>query len=218
MSLMGLSVDTVLFLSFLAATLLIVLTPGPSVALASSQAVRFGPKAAAVTVAGDALGSVVHILIAVASLQTLIGMSEIILPYLQIAGGLFILYLAWQSLFSPQTTGAKPTDMPAVPPATFFTGFFACVTNPKSIVFFVALFPGFISPEHSVFVQSLIYGVIFITLDAVLIFGYALLAMFAYQRTLSGKFSIERVSGLGLLGVGLLLIFKGYRSLPANTV
>ncbi|OED49729.1 LysE family translocator [Leisingera sp. S232] len=208
--------DTLLFMSFLTATLLIVVTPGPSVALASSQAVRFGPRAAAVTVAGDALGSVIHILIAVASLQTLMAMSEIILPYLQIAGGVFILFLAWQSLRSSATTKQAPAHVGTVPKATFFAGFFACVTNPKAIVFFVALFPGFISPEHSVAMQSLIYGAIFVGLDAAFIFGYALIAMYAFQKTLSGRFSIEKLSALGLLGVGALLVFKGYKELPSN--
>lgn len=208
--------DTLLFLSFLTATFLIVVTPGPSVALASSQAVRFGPSAAAVTVAGDALGSVVHILIAVASLQTLIAMSEFILPYFQIAGGFFILYLAWQSLRSSKTTEPAPSHASKAPRATFFAGFFACVTNPKAIVFFVALFPGFISPEHSIAVQSLIYGAIFVGLDAAFIFGYALIAMYAFQKTLSGRFSIEKLSACGLFGVGALLIFKGYKELPSN--
>ncbi|WP_254695213.1 LysE family translocator [Leisingera sp. NJS201] len=189
---------------------------GSSLALASSQAVRFGPRAAAVTVAGDAVGSVVHILIAVASLQTLIAMSEIILPYLQIAGGFFILFLAWQSLRSSGTTEQAPAHVSTVPKATFFAGFFACVTNPKAIVFFVALFPGFISPEHSVAMQSLIYGAIFVGLDAAFIFGYALIAMYAFQKTLSGRFSIEKLSALGLLGVGALLVFKGYKELPSN--
>jgi len=207
--------DMVLFIGFLAATFLIVVTPGPAVALASSQAIRYGPRAAAVTIAGDALGSVVHILIAVASLQTLIEMSEVILPYLQMAGGAFILYLAWLSWRSaphdPLVEASK-----SVPKATFFSGFFSCLTNPKAIVFFVALFPGFISAEHSVVTQSLIYGTIFVTLDAVFIFGYALLAMFAFKRTLSGVFSIEKLSAMGLFGVGALLVFKGYKALPSN--
>lgn len=208
--------DALLFISFLTATLLIVVTPGPSVALASSQAVRFGPRAAAITVAGDALGSVVHILIAVASLKTLIAMSEIILPYLQIAGGLFILYLARHTLRSSRTAELAPSQDNAVPRATFFSGFFACVTNPKAIVFFVALFPGFISPEHSVAAQSLIYGAIFVALDAMFIFGYSIIAMYAFQKALTGRFSIERLSALGLFGVGILLIFKGYKELPSN--
>lgn len=150
--------DPLLFLSFLAATFVIVVTPGPAVALASSQAVRFGPRAAMTTVAGDALGSAVHIIIAVASLQTLIGLSALFLPWLQIAGGVFILWMAWRSF---RSVGAH-VEQGAVTRATFFAGFFSCVTNPKAIVFFVALFPGFISQDHSVLLQSLIYGAIFI--------------------------------------------------------
>lgn len=177
---------------------------------------RFGPKAAIVTVAGDMLGSIVHILIAVASLQTLIGMSQIVLPYLQIAGGLFILFLARQSLKSIPPSQADDVQCRAVPRATFIAGFFACVTNPKAIVFFVALFPGFISSEHSLLVQSLIYGAFFVCLDAAFIFGYALLAMHTFRRTIASRVSIEQVSGFGLLGVGSLLIYKGYKALPSQ--
>lgn len=208
--------DLLLFIGFLTATLLIVATPGPSVALACSQAVRFGPKAAAVTVAGDALGTVVHILIAVASLQTLVAMSAVILPYLQIAGGGFILYLAAKSLLAAKDSSPAPADSASVPSATFFSGFFACVTNPKAIVFFVALFPAFISPEHSVAVQSLIYGVIFVVLDASFIFGYSLIALYTFRRTVSGRIRIETLSGFGLFGVGALLVYKGYRELPTG--
>ena len=88
--------DPILFLSFLTATLIIVISPGPSCALAASQAVKHGPRAAMLSVFGDALGSLVHILIAVVSLNVLINAASVILPYLQIGGGLFILYLAYQ--------------------------------------------------------------------------------------------------------------------------
>jgi threonine/homoserine/homoserine lactone efflux protein len=205
--------DPVLFFSFLAATMLIVATPGPAVALASSQAVRFGPRAALTTVAGDATGTVVHIVISVIGLQTLIGFSEVILPYLQMAGGMFILYMAWDSFRSATRNSAAPQ---VATRATFFAGFFSCVTNPKAIVFFVALFPGFISPDLNVLTQSLIYGAIFVALDAAFILGYALLAMRTFRKVASPKLNIEHISGLGLFGVGLVLITKGYRALPAS--
>ncbi|MEP3347845.1 MAG: LysE family translocator [Litoreibacter sp.] len=205
--------DPVLFLSFLAATMLIVATPGPAVALASSQAVRYGPRAALTTVAGDATGSVVHIVISVIGLQTLIGLSEVILPYLQMAGGMFILYMAWGSLRSVKHGDTPPQIATR---ATFFAGFFSCVTNPKAIVFFVALFPGFISPELNVVTQSLIYGAVFVALDAAFILGYAMLAMGTFRKVASPKLNIEHISGLGLLGVGMVLITKGYRALPSH--
>lgn len=206
--------DPLLFLSFLTATLLIVISPGPSCALASAQAVRHGPRAACLCVAGDALGSVVHIVIAVTSLQLLISLADVILPYLQIAGGAFILYLAAQAL------RAKPNDDSprrlTRGRSAFLSGFFACVTNPKAIVFFVALFPGFISSDHAILPQTLIYGAIFITLDAASIIGYAMLARYLVTSTIGPRINIDTLSGLGLLGIGLLLMFKGYKALPAD--
>ncbi|WP_299025658.1 LysE family translocator [uncultured Sulfitobacter sp.] len=201
--------DPVLFFSFIAATALIVGLPGPSCALASAQAVRYGNRAAALTISGDALGSAVHIVIAVASLQALIGLAEFILPFLQIAGGLFVVYLGWKSFTAPATSPEAPPQGSGV--TAFWAGFFACVTNPKAIVFFIALFPGFISPEHSIIVQSLIYGAVFITLDAASIWAYAMLARRLVLRA-SGRINIDKLSGLGLIGVGALLVVKGIRA------
>ncbi|MEM1235498.1 MAG: LysE family translocator [Pseudomonadota bacterium] len=203
--------DPVLFWAFVATTLVFTTVPGPSVALASAQAVRFGRRAAFMTVAGDALGTVVHIVIATLGLRALIGLSEVVLPWLQIAGGAYILLLALQ--------GLRPCDAAAPPPAaraTFWTGFFACVTNPKAIAFFVALFPGFISPEHGVVFQVLVYGTIFLVIDAASILIYALLAEAAFRRTVSRWFRVELLSSMGLFGVGLAMVIKGYRELPGR--
>ncbi len=204
--------DPLLFLSFMTATLIIVASPGPSCALASTQVVRHGPRSMLLCVAGDALGSAVHIVIAVASLQVLISLADVILPWLQMAGGVFILYLAYQAL-----RPARHDTITRLTPgrSAFLSGFFACVTNPKAIVFFVALFPGFISPEHAILPQTLIYGAIFITLDALSIIGYALLARYLVNSTIAPRINIDTLSGLGLLGIGTLLIFKGYRALPS---
>lgn len=205
--------DPILFVAFLTTTLFIIVTPGPSVAFASAQAVKFGPRAALQAVAGDALGSVVHIIIAVGSLKALMALSDIVLPFLQIVGGIFILYLAVQS-FRDAKSGHNMTSAKGSK-ATFWAGFFACVTNPKAIVFFVALFPGFISAEHPVLVQTLIYGAIFIVLDAASIIGYALLAMHTFRKTVAGRINVDTLSGMGLAGVGVFLIIKGYRAIPS---
>ncbi|MEP3180399.1 MAG: LysE family translocator [Lentilitoribacter sp.] len=202
--------DPVLFLSFVAATLVIVVSPGPSVALASSQAVRYGPKAAIATVAGDAFGSIMHIIVAVVSLQALLSVAAQVLPALQIVGGLYIVYLAYASFTATQSTTPEKSNLRGYRSA-FISGFFACVSNPKAIVFFAALFPGFIAPEHSVVVQSLIYGAIFVFLDAAFIMGYALLAVAAVNSRYGSHINMNKLSAFGLLGVGVLLVYKGYR-------
>ena len=69
------AVDITLLIAFITTTLLFVAAPGPSVAFATAQALRHGTRGACVTVAGDALGTVVHITIAASSLTALIGVA-----------------------------------------------------------------------------------------------------------------------------------------------
>lgn len=206
--------DYLLFIGFLTTTLLFVAVPGPSVAFASAQAVKHGTRAAIITVLGDALGTIVHIIIAVESLTVILKLSALVLPFLQICGGIFIIFMAYRSFKDAhqKTTNIIMTKNSV----TFWAGFFACVTNPKAIVFFIALFPGFISPEHNIIVQSAIYGAVFLVIDAVSILAYALLTMHAVKRTTSRWMKAELISGLGLLGVGIAMIVKGYRAIPQN--
>ncbi|MCK0095299.1 LysE family translocator [Yoonia sp. F2084L] len=206
--------DVVLFLAFLTTTLMFVAVPGPSVAFATAQALRNGPRAAYIAVAGDALGTMVHVAVAVGGLTVLIALSEKVLPVLQIVGGCFILFMAWQSF--RQATHPKDNPPMKSDAGTFWAGFFACVTNPKAIVFFVALFPAFISPQHNVLLQGAVYGAVFIVLDAISILAYALLTRAAVKRATSRWLNVDILSGLGLTGVGIAMIVKGYRAIPSD--
>ena len=206
--------NPVLFAAFLTTTLVFVAVPGPSVAFATAQAIRHGPRAAYVAVAGDALGTMVHVTVAVVGLTALVSMSEMVLPFLQVLGGIFVLWMAvsaFKNIGRPAGYASMPSSR-----ATFWAGFFACVTNPKAIVFFVALFPAFMSPDHNVFFQGAVYGIIFIVLDATSILAYALLANAAVKRTTSRWLNPELLSGLGLTGVGFGMVIKGYRSILSN--
>lgn len=206
--------DMTLLVAFLTTTLFFVAIPGPSVAFATAQALRYGKRGAVVTVAGDALGTTVHITIATSSLTALITLADFILPPLQTAGGIFLLFMAYRSFTAARSVNTER----ALPPdrASFWGGFFACVSNPKAIVFFVALFPAFISTDHSILVQSTIYGAIFLVLDVISILAYALLTLNAVKKTTSRWLHPNIISGFGLAGVGVTMIVKGYRSMPTN--
>lgn len=207
--------NDVLFLGFIAATLVIVMTPGPSVALACSQAMRYGPKAAVLTVAGDAIGSLVHILVATIGLQVLIAMASSVLPWLQIAGGLYILYLAMRSFQAMREIELEGEGGSNGTFEALFSGFLACVSNPKAIIFFAALFPGFIDPNYSIILQSSVYGIIFIVLDAMFILGYAILAVCVFRSSLFKKLNYNVFSGVGLMVIGVLLVGKGLSDVTA---
>lgn len=206
--------DPVLFVAYLTTTAVFLVAPGPSAAFAAAQALRHGPRAAILTVAGDALGTVVHIVVALAGLSWLIGLSETVLPTLQVLGGCFVLFLAIQAFHNAR----NPQEIqPAVRDSvTFWAGFFTCVTNPKAIVFFVALFPAFINPDLNVLVQGAVYGAIFLVLDALSLISYALAAHYAVKRSGKHLLNVDVLGGLGLAGVGLGMVIKGWRSMPSS--
>lgn len=204
--------NTTLFISFLAATLVIAATPGPSVALASSQAIHHGRKAALVATLGDALGTVVHIVVAVLGLEILIRSAASVLPALQVVGGGYIVFLAVRGLTAP---GAADTGNLAKPTlrSAFLSGFLACVSNPKAIVFFIALFPGFIDPTHDVVLQSTLYGATFVVVDGAFILGYALLAHTLARSRTGSRYNMEKIGSFGLMVVGLWLAARGILAL-----
>ncbi|MEO9274417.1 LysE family translocator [Marinomonas sp. 5E14-1] len=197
------------FSGFLIATAIIVLTPGSTVALASSQAVRYGPRAAGLVVIGDAAGTLIQIIIATAGLQLLLEYALAYLPHMQILGGAYILYLSYAAFRSPKVNAAGRDTAPTGFLRAILSGFIACVTNPKSIIFFIALFPSFIDPTLNVTFQSTIYGIVFISLDALCIIIYALLAFYIFNRDATQKVNINIVSGLGFLFIASLLILRG---------
>ncbi len=202
--------NEILFLSFLAATFVILITPGPSCALATSQALRYGPRAALLTVTGDAIGTVVHIVVATVGLQFLIGIASSVLPWLQVAGGGYILYLAYQSFQAAAETHTGEGKASDGPFEALFSGFIACVSNPKAIIFFAALFPGFIDPDYNVLLQSVVYGFIFITLDVLSILGYAMSAVFIFKSSGLNKMNYNTFSGMGMSLIGVFLMAKGF--------
>jgi len=176
--------------------------------LVSSKAVKCGPRAAFVTVLGDALRTGTQIVIAVLGLQLLVSVAEDILPYMQILGGLYIIYIGYMSFIE----NTHENDVPQTrrnEAGHFWAGFLVCVSNPKSIIFFVALFPGFISQDLSVLLQSVVYGTVFVSLDAMFIMGYSFVAIGAFKSRLGNNISVSKVSGIGLSIVGLLLFWSG---------
>lgn len=202
------ALNEVLFLSFLAATLVIMITPGPSVALVTSQAIRYGPKIALLTLAGDAAGTTIHIIIATVGLQFLISAASYILPWMQVLGGGYLLFLAYQGFVeTDHNNHLEPTRSDSV--SALFGGFIACVTNPKAIIFFIALFPGFIDPTLNVMFQSAVYGVTFIILDGLSIVMYAAATAYLFKTKVFNGINHHKLSAIGIFLIGVLLCVKG---------
>lgn len=146
---------------FAGAALLMVLTPGPNMIYLISRSICQGWRAGLLSLLGVISGFLVHMLAAAAGLTALFLAIPFAYEVLKWIGAAYLLYLAWQAVKpgarSPFETRNLPIDSPR---RLFFMGFVTNLLNPKIAVFYLSIFPQFVSPEHgSVFLQSIHLGV-----------------------------------------------------------
>ena len=147
-------------LIFAAACLLMVLTPGPNMIYLISRSICQGRKAGVTSLLGVVAGFFVHMFAAAAGLTAVFLAVPMAYELLKWAGALYLLWMAWQALKPGARSPFEAQELaPDSSPKLVLMGFMTSVLNPKVAVFYLSVFPQFISPEHgSVFVQSLILG------------------------------------------------------------
>jgi threonine/homoserine/homoserine lactone efflux protein len=148
------------WLLFVGAALLIVLTPGPNMIYVISRSICQGRKAGVISLLGVVAGFLVHMFAAALGLTALFMAVPLAYELLKWAGAAYLLYMAWQAVRpgarSPFEARQLPEDSPR---KLFFMGYLTNLLNPKIAVFYLAIFPQFVSPEHgSVFLQSMVLG------------------------------------------------------------
>lgn len=147
-------------LLFAGAALLMVLTPGPNMIYLISRSICQGRKAGVISLLGVIGGFLVHMFAAAVGLTTLFLSVPLAYELLKWAGALYLLYLAWQAVKPGARSPFEARQLPADPPRKLFLmGFLTNLLNPKIAVFYLSIFPQFVSPAHgSVFAQSLQLG------------------------------------------------------------
>jgi len=146
------------WLLFLSVSLAAAFSPGPGVLMAISTATTMGARRALYSSAGNALGVFIVATTAVAGLGLLLKTSALAFGALKVAGAAYLIYLgikAWRhaSLVTETTETAAPAvAQPSAAEAsrlsTFRAGLLVAVSNPKAILFFTAVFPQFMPPDH----------------------------------------------------------------------
>ena len=148
------------WLLFVGAALLIVLTPGPNMIYVISRSICQGRKAGVISLLGVMAGFLVHMFAAALGLTALFMAVPLAYELLKWAGAAYLLYMAWQAVRPGARSPFEARQMPEDSPRKlFFMGFLTNLLNPKIAVFYLAIFPQFVSPEHgSVFLQSMVLG------------------------------------------------------------
>lgn len=149
------------WLLFSGAALLIALTPGPNMVYLLSRSICQGRRAGVISLFGVMAGFLVHMTAAAVGLSALFMAVPMAYEVLKWAGALYLLYLAWQAVKPGARSPFEARDLPQDSPRKLFAmGFLTNLLNPKIAMFYLAIFPQFVSPEHgSVLVQSVVLGV-----------------------------------------------------------
>lgn len=188
----------------------IVLSPGPDTMLILRYTLTSGQRVGLATVAGVQLGLVVHTLAAVLGLSLLIMSVPMLFRGLALAGGAYLGWLGLQSLRAGVLTvedgGARVGAVKAARDAMICN-----ILNPKVIVLFLALMPGFLRPEQgSVPAQLATLGATLVVINVVWQVGLTLAAEAA--RRWLGEPRVQRavswVTGLILLAFAVLMVVE----------
>ena len=191
-----------LWLAYAATSAVVLAIPGPTILLVLSLSITHGRKATLPVVAGVALGDTVAITLSLIGLGTLLAASAFWFTVIKWMGGLYLIYLGVKLLRGagkPMTL--QPGEAPSSSPRKLFgNAFIVTALNPKSIVFFIALLPQFISGSHPPTPQLWILGVTFVVLATI---GATCYALFASSIRLFLA-SARAQKAYGLVGGGLL--------------
>lgn len=192
-----------LYLAFVTATVVLILIPGPNVALIVANSVAYGTRYGLLTVAGTTSAIAVHLVITVAGMTTVLATLATIFDALRWLGVAYLVYLGVQAWRAP------PIDLTRVPPqprsarAIFGRGVVIGLTNPKTLLFYGAFFPQFIDPNGDVGRQLVILAVTFFVLGGTLDSVWALAAGRARQFIARQGRLRNRLTGSLLIGCAL---------------
>ena len=160
---LGLSAATLA--GYLAAIVVLMLTPGPDMMFVLANATRYGPRAGAVAALGVAAGEAVHVAAVVAGLATVIAASPVLFTAIRWAGAAYLIVLGLRAL---RGTGRRaPADRPdGGAGRAFRRGLLTNLLNPKMILFSVAFLPQFVRPEAGpVGAQLVLLGAMFVAVQ-----------------------------------------------------
>lgn len=203
-------------LAFLAAAIILVIMPGPTVLFVVGRSIALGRRIGLLSVVGNAIG-IVPIVVAVSfGVGALVVQSELLFTILKFAGAAYLVYLGIQTIRHRKQNAEVADEVARQPKSTrrvLGEGFLVGVSNPKSIAFFVAVLPQFVAPEFGwVPGQMLMLGGIFLCLALISDGAWAIAAGTARNWFARSPKRAERLGvagGVMMIGLGGVLAASG---------
>jgi threonine/homoserine/homoserine lactone efflux protein len=199
-----------LWLAFVAASIVLLIIPGPTILSVISYSMAHGRRANVPLVAAVALGDSTALAVSLLGLGALLATSALWFTVVKTAGGVYLLYLGIRLL---RAGAGFAASMQTPPPASrwklFINTYVITALNPKGIVFFVAFLPQFVKGDGSAKHQLWILATTFVILAVINATLYTVFATAASRALASPRaqkrFHLAGGSLLSAAGVWALL-------------
>ena len=195
-----------LWLAYVFLCFLFAVTPGPAVLLTGSQAIARGFGAGFAVVLGTQLGNLFYFIVSAAGLGAILMASETAFMIVKYAGAAYLIFLGARTIRNARRA-LEPAEEKKVPAwrHPFTLGLLNQLANPKSVLFWGALFPQFVDFQaDNLWVQFAILAATGIVADIIVLSAYAAAATRGRSLLATGMRAVwrERISGGALVIVG----------------
>lgn len=197
------------WIAFLVASIVFITIPGPSVLFTIGRALTVGRRDALLSACGNAIGILGQVVLVTLGLGAVVAASATAYTVLKIVGAAYVVWLGVQAIRhradARHALAAGDAHEPETARRALGTGVVVGLTNPKSIVFFVAFLPQFTSAAGSAVPQLLVLGLVFAALCAQCDSVWALAAGSARQWFAREPARLDRIGvagGVAMIGLG----------------
>jgi len=196
-------IDIQLYLAFVLATSVLMLIPGPNVALIVANSVAYGARFGLLTVAGTSSAMVAQLAVTALGMTAVLETLAYWFEWIRWLGVAYLLYLGISQWRAPAVDLTRTRPQPKSVREIYLRGFLVSLSNPKTLLFYGAFFPQFISTSAPLEGQIALLSLTFLALAVLLDGGWALLAARARGFLATrGRFR-NRLSGTLLIAAGL---------------
>jgi homoserine/homoserine lactone efflux protein len=204
--------DLAVWLTYLLATIILSVTPGPGVFSSISSGLHHGLRLGLWNAVGMQAAGVVYVAVVALGLGALLLASESLFTLVKWLGVAYLIYLGVVTWRTPPRAFEEDRDDPAMTAQEIFTrGFLVNITNPKGIIFFAAVFPQFIDVTRPQLVQYLILGATTLVTDLAIMMAYTALAARVF-RAMSEPAHLRWVNrSLGSIFIAAGIALAGWR-------
>jgi len=194
---------------FLAAAILLNLTPGPDTVYILGRSIAQGREAGIASALGISLGSIFHTCAAALGLSAILATSAVAFGAIKLLGGTYLIFLGIKMILDRRKQLSLPSSFRRrTTSAAFRQGILTNILNPKVALFFLAFLPQFIDPGSNAKIAAFIsLGLTFVTTGTMWCLVLAWFAS-AFSKRLRTN---EAISQWLNRTAGALFVFLGVR-------